>query len=175
LSGFKLLDLNNPRWSELQHAYGNSSNIPELLRQLAHFPGESSSQEDPWLTLWSSLYHQDDIYSASFAAVPHIIETLSTNSAAATLSFFLLPASIEIVRFTAEIDIPPDLERDYFFALSRYPQLAYAASNPDWDQSICTAALAAIAVATGNHSVAQLLLQTEPDAIPEVIEWLESR
>lgn len=165
-----MLALNSPRWSELQHAYGNASNI-----QLARFPSETSYQEEPWFTLWSSLYHQEDIYSASFAAVPHIVETLSTNPARASLSFFLLPASIEIARATTELEIPPDIERDYFDALSRYPQLAAAAAKPNWDQSICTAALAAIAVATGNHRVAQLLLQTEPDAIPEVIEWLQSR
>lgn len=170
-----MLALNSPRWSELQHAYGNATNIPELLRQLAHFPSEASSQEEPWFTLWSSLYHQDDIYSASFAAVPHIVEALSANPALASLSFFLLPASIEVARTTAGLEVPPDIEGDYFLALSRYPQLVSAAAKANWDQSICTAALAAIAVTTGNHSVAQLLLQTEPDTIPEVIEWLQSR
>lgn len=67
-----MLNLDSPKWSELDHAYGKASDIPDLLRQLETIPNPDDNSE-PWLSLWSSLAHQGDIYSASFAAVPHIV------------------------------------------------------------------------------------------------------
>jgi hypothetical protein len=71
-----MLPLDSPRWSELKHAYGFASDVPGLLSQLVAFPAEATYQDEPWFTLWSSLYHQGDIYPASFAAVPHIVAAL---------------------------------------------------------------------------------------------------
>ena len=170
-----MLPLDSPRWSELEHAYGVASDIPDLLRLLSQFPAESSYKSEPWFSLWSSLYHQGDIYSASFAAVPHVIEALAADPARASLSYFLLPASIEVQRVSSGAAIPPELEAAYYAALGRIPKLFLAASRPSWRQDLCTAALAAMAAATGNHQVAKLLLETEPDAIDEVVHWLQSR
>jgi hypothetical protein len=170
-----MLALEDPLWSELQHAYGAASDIPSLLRQLADYPSEANYQAEPWFTLWSSLCHQGDVYSASFAAVPHIIEALAANPARASLSYFLLPASIEVARTSTSAVVPPALEQAYRAALAQLPLLGASVAQPDWNQSLCTAALAATAAATGNHQVAQLLLETEPNDIPAVIEWLQSR
>ena len=170
-----MLALEDPLWSELRHAYGAAADTPVLLRQLASYPGETSYQDEPWFTLWSSLCHQGDIYSASFAAVPHIIEALAADPARASLNYFLLPASIEVARDSGSVVIPPSLEPAYRAALAQLPRLAAIAAHADWDHSLCTAALAATAAATGNHQVARLLLETEPDDIPGVIEWLQSR
>ncbi|MGF0669202.1 hypothetical protein ACQRWG_15410 [Stenotrophomonas maltophilia] len=66
-----LIALDDPRWAELQHAYGAADDIPELLANLSIPKGERSeddSIEDTWEELWSSLCHQGDVYSASFAA-----------------------------------------------------------------------------------------------------------
>jgi hypothetical protein len=65
------------RWSNLQHAYGSASDVPGLLRRLEVLPA-SSGTDEPWFSLWSSLAHQGDVYSASFAAVPHVVRALST-------------------------------------------------------------------------------------------------
>ena len=61
-------------WRELSHAYGFASDLPALLQQLYAFPSEANSSSEPWHSLWSSLYHQGDIYSASYAAVAVIDE-----------------------------------------------------------------------------------------------------
>lgn len=52
-------------WSTLKHAYGNASDVPALLASLSPDP-----PSDVWHELWSRLYHQGSVYSASFAAVP---------------------------------------------------------------------------------------------------------
>jgi hypothetical protein len=170
-----MLALESSFWSELQHAYGAASDIPALLSQLTNYPSEASYQDEPWFTLWSSLCHQGDIYSASFAAVPHIVRALAANPVRASMSFFLLPASIEVARASSDIIAPPSLANAYFDALAQLPRLTGEASRPGWSESMCTAALAATAAATGNHQTAQLLLETEPSDIPAVIKWLQSR
>jgi hypothetical protein len=48
-----MLSLDSPRWATLQHAYGDASDIPALLRQLTHFP-PSDGNKEPWFTLWSA-------------------------------------------------------------------------------------------------------------------------
>lgn len=170
-----MLALESPSWSELRHAYGAATDTPALLSQLTGYPSEASCQDEPWFTLWSSLCHQGDVYSASFAAVPHIVQALAANASRASVSYFLLPASIEVARASINAVVPPSLSVAYFAALAQVPVLSAAAARTDWDESLCTSALAATAAATGNHQTARLLLETEPSDIPEVINWLQSR
>ncbi|WP_458069705.1 hypothetical protein [Rhodanobacter sp. BL-MT-08] len=170
-----MLGLESSLWSELRHAYGAATDIPGLLRQLSSFPGESSYREEPWFTLWSSLCHQGDVYSASFASVPHIVSALTVDPLRASMSFFLLPASIEVARESAHVVVPSSLSGAYHNAIAQLPLLAGAAAQPDWNESICTAALAATAVATGNHKIARLLMETEQSDIEDVLNWLRSR
>lgn len=170
-----MLALDSPVWSELQHAYGPASDIPALLSQLSNFPDESEHLAEPWFGLWSALCHQGDVYSASFAAVPHIVAALATNPARATMSFFLLPASIEVARHERAAPLPASIESAYLAALAKLPALAASASRPQWAPEVCTSALAAVAAATGNHLLAQLIINVEASEIPEALEWLENR
>ena len=170
-----MVALDSPLWSELQHAYGPASDIPALLSQLADFPDESEHQADPWFGLWSALCHQGDVYPASFAAVPHIVAALESDPARATMSYFLLPASIEIARHERPVTLSPSLEAAYLASLAKLPKLAAAASRPHWSSDVCTSALAAMAAATGNYLLAQLIIEVEGSEIPEVLEWLENR
>jgi len=166
---------NGIRWSELSHAYGFAGNIEPLLKSLYSFPPESDSKSDPWHTLWSSLCHQGDVYSASFAAVPIIVDALSTAPLKATQSYFLLPACIELARVSHRADVPEGLEKPYFGALSSFPQLIAVASVRDWGQDLTSAALAAVAVSKGQWNTAQLLVDIESKDIPEVLSWYHAR
>ena len=86
-----MLPLDSDRWADLQHAYGSADDIPDLLLKLRKLP-DSKNNKEPWFSLWSSLAHQGDVYSASFAAVPHVVEVLSTAPEVADFSFFQFPA-----------------------------------------------------------------------------------
>jgi hypothetical protein len=57
-----------------------------------------AGKAEPWFSLWSSLAHQGDVYSASFAAVPHVVHALSTAPERADASFFQFPTWVEIYR-----------------------------------------------------------------------------
>ena len=69
------LPLTSAKWAALTHAYGEASDIPDLLSELAEAETlGNETADEPMFTLWSSLCHQDNVYPASFAAVPHLVE-----------------------------------------------------------------------------------------------------
>jgi len=72
--------------------------------------------------------HQGDVYSASFAAGPHVVEALARAPERATGTYFQFPAWVEICRCRKSIAIPSDLQADYFEALTRLPDVATVAS-----------------------------------------------
>jgi hypothetical protein len=104
-----MLALDSPRWSELEHAYGPAVDIPDLLRALDDLP-RSDGESEPWFSLWSALAHQGDVYSASFAAVPHVVRVLSTAPDRADGVYFDFPAWIEICRQRRGVHMPFDLK-----------------------------------------------------------------
>lgn len=58
-----------PDWSNLKHTYGTADDIPDLLEQMSPDPSAKI-----WGDLWERLYHQDTVYSASFAVIPYMLE-----------------------------------------------------------------------------------------------------
>ena len=165
-----MLSLGSARWSELRQAYGDASNIPALLRQLENLP-TSDGQAEPWFSLWSSLAHQGDVHSASFAAVPHVVSCLSTDPRRADFSFLQLPAWIEICRQKKSVLIPDDLAPAYWAALARLPHLVSEAADREWDDDFLSCALAAVAVAKGNVHVAEAVLELNSDVAREFLRW----
>jgi len=169
-----LVPLESPQWDDLRHAYGAAGDIPPLLRRLTSFP-TSQGRAEPWHSLWSALCHQGDVYSASFAAVPHIVEILSTAPHRAGFDFFLLPTAVEIARAEKGVVIADQLNAAYSQALSKLPALATAVLQPTCDRNLCQSALAACAVVAGQTELARLLVDLDSDDIGEVLEWYEGR
>ena len=165
-----MLSLESPRWAELRHAYGSASDIPALLRQLVGLPSSAEGAQ-PWLTLWSALAHQGDVYSASFAAVPHVVKALASNPIKAEHSYFQFPAWVEICRAKSAVEIPEDLRSAYFESLAQLPGLVAAASNRPWEPEFLSCTLAAIAAAKGQASIAEAALELTPEVAQEFLEW----
>jgi hypothetical protein len=167
-----VVPLASSEWSKLSHAYGSAANIPALLLGLESFPSSLGNAE-PWFTLWSSLYHQGDIFSASFAAVPHVVRVLSSAPTRATFDYFLFPASVEVARTTQHLEIPAFLAASYIESLARLPALAAAAVSVGSDSELSQAALAAFAAGVGQTHLARLLLEMESGDLPEILDWYE--
>jgi hypothetical protein len=160
-----MLSLDSPEWASLEHAYGSASDIPDLLRQLATLPSSEGNAE-PWFSIWSALAHQGDVYTASFAAVPHVVRFLATAPAAASFVYFQFPAWVEICRQRHGLTVPDDLSSDYFTALKTLGSLVCAASSRDWDHDFLVCALAAMAVSKGFPLVAEAVQELD-DATAE--------
>jgi len=164
-----MLSLDSPKWSELQHAYGNASDIPDFLRRLKKLPS-SEDDKEPWFTIWSSLAHQGNVYSASFAAVPHVIQALKQAPAKADFTYFQFPAWVEVCRQKNSVEIPTELKADYFSALSELPSLVAAAAEREWDSNFLCCALSAISAAKGFGSVAEAVQEINPEVAEEFME-----
>ena len=166
-----MLSLQSNQWSELRHAYGNAADIPELLTRLRELP-KSEGEGEPWFTLWSALAHQGEVFSASFAAVPHVIAALATAPSEADESFYQFPAWVEICRAKNQVEIPSGLKAPYFEALARLPYLVAQASTRQWDSGFLACALSAIAAAKGQHEIAEAVLEgSSPHVAEEFLEW----
>jgi hypothetical protein len=170
-----MLDLKNPRWSELRHAYGTAVDIPPLLERLRDMP-MSKGDSEPWYSLWSALAHQGDVYSASFAAVPHVIAALASDPMEADESYFQFPAWVEICRAKQNVAVPEDLARAYFDSLATLPLLASQAAGRRWDAGFLACVLSAIAAAKGHHEVAEAVLEiSSPEAASDFIQWFSDQ
>ena len=169
-----MLSLDSAQWSQLSHAYGGASDIPELLRQLKSLPSSENDRE-PWFSIWSALAHQGDVYSASFAAVPHVVAYLATAPERADFSYFQFPAWVEICRLKNGIEVPGELSQAYREALDQLPGLVAAAAKRKWDGDFIASALAAIAASKGFGSVAEAALELDPETAQEFLNWQLSR
>jgi hypothetical protein len=170
-----MLSLQSSRWSELQHAYGDAADIPALLERLSDLP-KSEGQAEPWFMLWSALAHQGDVFSASFAAVPHVVAALAAAPAEADVSFFHFPAWVEICRAKNRVEVPADLKPAYLEALARLPSLVAQAATRPWSAEFLACALSAVAAAKGQHAVAEAVLEmSSPQVAEDFIGWHSNR
>jgi hypothetical protein len=169
-----MLPLDSPRWAELGHAYGYASDVPALLRRLLESPPPGGDSE-VWDQLWSALAHQGDVYSASFAAVPHVVGALAHDPIGADATYLQFPAWVEICRQHGDEEIPDDLAEAYFDALAELPQLVAAASHREWDGDFVAVALAAVAVTKGHVAVAEAALELTPEVAAEFMGWFREQ
>jgi hypothetical protein len=166
-----MLSLESHRWSQLQHAYGSAADIPALLKALT--PRSSSAgQAEPWFSIWSALAHQGDVFSASYAAVPHVVAILANAPTQADSSFFQFPTWIEICRVKAGLEVDEDLKVPYFSALGELPQLVAAASRATATPEHAACCMAAVAVAMGQAEMAAVALELTPENAGSLLEQL---
>lgn len=146
-------------WTALRHAYGPAGDIPALLARARTAPPPVDYRSEPWFMLWSSLYHQDDIYSASYAAVPELVSIAGERRELAPESL-LLAALIEMRRNQAGApEMLPSLKVAYERSLEMAQTLAsdLAEHAPDADGKLAIADL----VFRGECARAQAILDAD--------------
>lgn len=165
-----MLALDDPRWTELHDAYGPAESIPALLARLAKSPAPAlGARDEPWFTLWSSLCHQDDVYTASYAALPHIVSIGLDASGPIDFSFFQLPASIEVSRFKGRgPEVPAYLGGAYRAGISMLMDCASAHRSDPWDRAMALSIAAAQAVAKGLYVEAEAIMNLDDDWILKI-------
>lgn len=114
------LPLDDERWASLPHAYGSAEDVPELIAALAR--GEdrrktANMREGVWHQIWSALCHQGSVYTATFAAVPHIVAIGLTRSRDEQLDFWAFVGGVVTPMDAAPI--PDDLRPAYEAAVAR--------------------------------------------------------
>jgi hypothetical protein len=122
--------MHSPDWSALNHAYGTADDIPALLRRAANAVAPNDYRDEPWFSLWSALCHQGDVYTASYAAVPELVEIAQARigETAVAGECLFLAGIIELERALPEGPQPPAIPSgiapSYADALRRGAELA---------------------------------------------------
>jgi len=161
-------------WNELDHAYGKASDIPQLLNDLEEYPFFEKYDDEPFYTLWSSLCHQGDVYSASYTAVPRIVSLIEKAPERVNYNYFLLPVCIEIARLKGNgPEITKDIECSYIKAVNSMAKLIGIVPSPN--ELMVSVLSAATAVSYGNAELAEAILELTPDTLAEFQEWLQER
>jgi hypothetical protein len=119
-----MLDLDSPRWAQLSHAYGSAEDIPSLIRAIAAEPEPRYSPDllqvrdnpTPWEEVYSSLCHQYSIYSATYAAFPHIVEIAFADRPEKQIETLVLAGTIRVLG-SVDFDVPEDLIPDFEAAM----------------------------------------------------------
>lgn len=101
-------------WKTLHDAYGNAEEVSLLIENLKTSP----DSDEIWYSLWSRLYHQGDIYPASFAVTPYIVDII-IEEGQTNFNFFLLPLSIELEQQKKQIEVPTEIMENHRNALNR--------------------------------------------------------
>jgi len=157
-----VLSLSDRKWSELRHAYGAASDVPELLRRAATDRRPGHHRESSWFGLWSALCHQGDAYSASLEAVPHLIALAPAALAGHSYEPLLLAASIEQARLEGRAPpVPEDLAPEYAGVVATGRELAERAVPEAWDEDARRALSGSLAVFRGDLAGAQAIFEAD--------------
>lgn len=159
-----MLDLNSPLWKDLTHAYGSAADIPALLEQLKTAAPPKNYDTEPWFSLWSALCHQYDVYTASYAALPHIIAIAGSRPAHERLDHLLLASSIEAFRHLEDAPpIPVELKEAYEQAIKQAPTLILECLELDWQDRDDCILLGALAVMQGHPQLGNAIFELESE------------
>ena len=120
-----VLSLTSPRWQSLSHAYGDGTDVPDMLRTLQD--PSADVREAAWHKVWSALCHQDTVYTATYAAIPYLVEQAARIGASDSKRAHYLIFVGVVAMSTDAAPIPDDLRLDYVAALSRAVPLVLGA------------------------------------------------
>jgi hypothetical protein len=164
-----MLDLQSPKWRNLTHAYGSAEDIPALIEQLRTAPVPKSYQDDPWFSLWSALCHQSDVYTGSYAAVPHVVGIAAEKPEKERIPHISFIACIEACRHRKKAPrIPTDLRSSYLLALEQVANLILECLMKQWDEKEYAILLGAFAVMRGQPRLGNAITELpEESTCPE--------
>jgi hypothetical protein len=157
-----MLPLDDPQWSTLTHAYGPAADIPTLLAKARKDTRPGHEPGSTWFDLWSALCHQGDTYTASYAAVPHLVALAPSHLKQKRYDPLFLAACIELARLEGRGPaIPPQLGPSYTEAIDRGRALAQTNLISAWDEDSEIALRASAAALGGDVASARALLDAD--------------
>lgn len=159
------LDWNDARWSALRGGYRVPYDPRPALAKLEQAADARAAFEE----LWNELHHQGDVDTASYAAVPHLVQLYAKHGHQGDNTYSLL-GCIELARRAAHNPpFPTWLGAGYEEAWRRLGQLALDDLVRTTDASLTRAAMGALAIARGLPQAGEILLFLEDDELEELL------
>src|SRR5881397_662960 len=104
-----MLTLDDPRWTQLEGGYRLPYDPTAALRQL----DSGGHQPAVWDEFWKELHHQGDVGTASYAAIPTLVD-IHRRMRELDWNLYALAATIEVERHRrSNPPIPDWLVADY--------------------------------------------------------------
>jgi hypothetical protein len=155
--------LGSARWATLRHAYGDACDVPELLRKLDYALDDAIVRK-----LTEALCHQGNVYSASYAALPHLVDAQMRHKNA-SWPLICLIAGIEIARLEK---LGPEQDADlagaYFAAIARSSALSADLLRRRPDRLVLRSALALLAASASDAALAKAILYLTDDLVYQI-------
>ena len=152
------LSLDSPRWAELTQAYGTAEDVPRLLEALACI-GREEARAEVWFALWRTLHRPGEVFSASYAAVPHLLEIGSAFGLRERAEAMHLVVRIEISRCEGKsAPVPPDVVEGYATAVDSLASYVDASAGEPWSVDVAQIFAAALLVGKRQPELARGLL-----------------
>lgn len=160
-----MLELNSPRWRELDHAFGSAEDIPRLLDALATIDGDRERAE-LWFGVWATLCPEERVVTASYGAVPHLLAMAESRGVAEQVTSLHIAATIEMHRHHPGAPrIPPDLLVSYAEAIESLPRRVASLTDQPWDATSAQILAAALLVGKRQPELARAMLAIGGDAV----------
>lgn len=150
-----MIDLDDPKWQELNGSYRVPFDASPRLRELE---ADSIAGAETWEEFWSELHHQGDVDIASYAAVPPLVR-ICIKHELLDWNLFALVATIEECRvFGKNPQLPPWLESDYHSAIKLLAVFGAQHFAEDWPKELSQSFLAVAAFAKDIPKTARMLI-----------------
>jgi hypothetical protein len=161
-----MLTSTDPRWSQLTHAYGAAGDIPALLERARSDLRPGHQRESAWFELWSALCHQGDAYTASYAALPHLVAIARTRRGSnSQFDPLHLVSCIELARLEERGPaLSPMLEGAYRTGLDEARALVDEALARDWPAEYRDELRAGQAALAGRAKEARAIMDADLEA-----------
>jgi hypothetical protein len=154
-----MLSLESTRWAQLTQAYGSAEDVPRLLEALACI-GSESARDEVWFALWRTLYRPGEVFSASYAAVPHLLEISGGFALRERAQGVHLMTRIEVTRRDpASAPMPDDLVADYAAAVDCLPEFVAASTGEAWPADVAQIFSAAMLAGKRQPNLARGVLE----------------
>jgi hypothetical protein len=152
------LDLASPRWRELGQAHGSAEDIPRLLEALAIIKGERERAE-LWFGIWATLCPDGRVYSAAYAAAPHLLAITQPMELEERLAAMHVVAAVEVARHRPGAPaVPDDLVMAYALAIESLPLRVVEMTAVQWDAVNAQILAAALLVGKRQPALARAVL-----------------
>lgn len=129
-----MLELESPRWAELEHAYGDAGDTPDLIRAIAAERTPNYDEGGAWYDVYSSLFHQRSTYSATYAAFPHIVRATLDGSRQQRTATLLVAGQLRIFG-NSDTMIPKDLLPDFEAAMKSVESSSLEILRDAWPEA----------------------------------------
>ncbi len=133
-----MLALDSTKWTELEHAYRDASDTPDLIRAIASEQPPNYDKGGAWNDVYSSLFHLRRIYSATYAAFPHIVSVTMNGTLQQQIATLIFAGQIRVFG-NSESPIPEELVPEFESAIESVESSSIDIVRDAWhDADTCT-------------------------------------